>query len=327
MNQKLNKDLLERFFQKECTLEEANKVIDWLNDPENQNAVDGLLNHRWSRDANESGVKGALDVVYKRIKQKTSQKLQMERKLSRYGYYWGIAAAFALIIASIVFFVNPNPAPNTYAIVSEDGKRISKSLPDGSIVHLNGASSISLTDQFNSKDRHIKLSGEAYFEVASNSALPFIVESGPVFTEAVGTAFNVNAQPDADKIRVSLVEGKVRIRSMESGNVDERILAAGEEIAYTATGEYLNGGKLKYKDIAWKDGILVLDEVDVNELEYKLEQWYGVEVLYENKPLKNWRFTSEYDNESLKNVLEGLKFSKNMNYVIKNDSVIINFIN
>ena len=327
MNPRIDKNLLERYFQKKCTVEEAGKVIDWLNDPENQNAIEVLLSERWSKAAGEFGVKGALDKVHKRVKEKIAGPLQKERKPAGSIFYWVTAAAIALIVASTVFFVNtkPDSSPKTYTISSVDGRRTIKTLPDGSVAYLNGAASITLTERFNSTDRHIKLTGEAYFEVASNLSLPFIVEAGPVLTEAIGTAFNVNARPESGKIRVSLVEGKVRVTTLENAGEEARMLAPGEEIAYSVQGEYLGEGKLNRKDIAWKDGILVLDEVDVDELERKLEQWYGVEVVFENRPQKNWRFTSEYDNESLKNVLEGLKFSKNLHYAIKNDSVVVTF--
>ncbi|MGN6416253.1 MAG: FecR family protein, partial [Pseudobacter sp.] len=56
------------------------------------------------------------------------------------------------------------------------GRQFQLVLPDGTNVWLNAASSITYPTAFSGNERKVTVTGEAYFEVAKNAALPFRVE-------------------------------------------------------------------------------------------------------------------------------------------------------
>jgi len=133
--------------------------------------------------------------------------------------WWGfsfnqIAASFALlIIASVAFLDNITQQPGQIAFATQTGEQRSITLADGSIVHVNTRSSISV--QYGETERVIEmLRGEALFEVAHDPKRPFRVHTGTTIAEAVGTTFNVRNINGQTKVAV--VEGKVAVSSSQS---------------------------------------------------------------------------------------------------------------
>src|SRR5690606_10647404 len=95
-------------------------------------------------------------------------------------------------------------------------------------VWLNAASSLRYPVSFSAaKDRHVQLTGEAYFEVAKNENKPFLVTSGEQTVKVLGTHFNVNAYADEPSVKTTLLEGRVEVSL--PGNVPPVTLAPGEE--------------------------------------------------------------------------------------------------
>jgi len=78
------------------------------------------------------------------------------------------------------------------SIVIPKGGHYQLQLPDGTKVWLNAASSLKYPTIFAGKKRVVTLTGEAYFEVAKNKKMPFIVQSRDVETLVLGTHFNIN---------------------------------------------------------------------------------------------------------------------------------------
>ncbi|MBL8270618.1 FecR family protein [Steroidobacter sp.] len=102
-------------------------------------------------------------------------------------------------------------------------------LADGSRLSLNSSTQARI--EYDDQQRVVRLDqGEAYFEVAKNAARPFIVIAGPRTITAVGTAFVV--RHEAEKVVVTLVEGKVRVSSLDDGaslQPGERLTVHGAE--------------------------------------------------------------------------------------------------
>lgn len=158
-------------------------------------------------------------------------------------------------------------------IVTDRGRQWKMVLPDGTKVWLNAASSLHYPISFKGqKERVVKLSGEAYFEVAHNAAQPFKVLAGNRVIQDIGTAFNVNAYSDEPNVVTTLVEGIVK--------VDDVQLTPGQQATATQSGK-INIKEVNTKDfIAWVSGQLSLDNVTVKQLMLQLSRWYDVDVVY-----------------------------------------------
>lgn len=141
-------------------------------------------------------------------------------------------------------------------------------LPDGTKVFLNAASSITYPVSFNTGTRTVKITGEAYFEVAPDARQPFIVETLKDKVTVLGTRFNINAYADEKAIKSSLIDGAIK--------VNDRILKPGEA--------YSNGKVFATntdQDIAWKNGIFDFNNITVQEAMRQLARWYNIQVVYD----------------------------------------------
>ena len=102
----------------------------------------------------------------------------------------------------------PDVTYNT--VTTPRGGQYNVTLPDGTQVWLNAASSIKFPTAFTGKERNVELSGEAYFEVAKNKSMPFHVSSAGQTIEVLGTHFDVNAYSDEASLKTTLLEGSVK---------------------------------------------------------------------------------------------------------------------
>ena len=99
-------------------------------------------------------------------------------------------------------------------------------LGDGTKVWVNSASELEIPERFQAGERRVRLRGEAYFEVARDTARPFWVEAEGVSVQVLGTRFNVAAYGEDGRVETTLAEGKVAVSSGEGRRV---VLKPGEQ--------------------------------------------------------------------------------------------------
>lgn len=145
-------------------------------------------------------------------------------------------------------------------------------LRDGTRVWVNSASELTYKENFDRKERRVKLKGEAYFEVAKDAKRPFIVETSNANIEAVGTAFNINSYQSSTK--VSLTEGRLKV----SNHDNEIYMQAGSQA------EIINKKLRTYPIVnraeptAFKDGYFYFKNKNMQQILDELSRWYGVKV-------------------------------------------------
>jgi ferric-dicitrate binding protein FerR (iron transport regulator) len=176
--------------------------------------------------------------------------------------------------------------------------------------------------------RVVYLSGEAFFDVAKNEKVPFKVISEAAVTTVLGTKFNINSQPENQSI-ISLVSGSVNVKLMNpsSDGFQSVQLNPGEEVIAKLTDSNLTVTNFNYEEkILWKEGVLFFRQASFDQVAEKLENWYGVAFEIRGREyMDNKHYSGKFDNESLKNVLESISFSKNFSYQITGKKVIITF--
>jgi len=152
-------------------------------------------------------------------------------------------------------------------------------LPDGSKVWLNSATSIKFPGVFKRNIREVELDGEAYFEIAKKSAMPFMVRSGSTEIEVLGTHFNVKAYSNQSVMKTTLVEGSVKIIEGKSSV----LLKPGQQARLTGGNlTILNNVDIE-EQTAWKNGLFVFKDASVEEVMSQVASWYDLNVTYEGK--------------------------------------------
>jgi len=197
------------------------------------------------------------------------------------------------------------------------GGQYQLTLPDGSRVWLNAASSITYPTVFAGKERSVSVKGEVYIEVAGDAGKPFRVEAGGQRVEVLGTSFNINAYADEPAARTTLVEGKIRV---SSGTVT-RVLAPGQQ-ALGAGLEVVSGVDMD-EVLAWKNGAFSFRGADLPTVMRQLARWYDIEVEYpEGVP------TGTFDGEigrglTLNQVLDGLAKTRIKYTIVSAHKIVI----
>jgi len=174
------------------------------------------------------------------------------------------------------------------------GGRYQLTLPDGTIVWLNAASSITYPVAFNGDRRKVSVTGESYFEVHSDPSHPFIVSKGGVDITVLGTQFNVNAYDDEQQMRVTLLEGSVKVEKTGKGVQ----LRPGQQAQVWTPGHGADWGQAGVQGpgtwqvqlnhqvnlsavTAWKNGSFNFDGKTLPEILRQLSRWYDVTVVYQ----------------------------------------------
>ncbi|MCS3801028.1 FecR domain-containing protein [Niastella sp. OAS944] len=177
--------------------------------------------------------------------------------------------------------------------VPRGGNVIDLELSDGSRVWLNAASSIRYPVTFNSDQRRVEITGEAYFEVVhKEDSKPFIVSKENLDVTVLGTHFNVNAYEDDGSIRVTLLEGSVKVTIPQLAHVQKMLKPGQQAIS-------LNGKLDVDKDVdtdqvlAWKNGKFAFNKTNIQLIMKQIERWYDVETVYESDIVKKLPFSGE----------------------------------
>jgi transmembrane sensor len=202
---------------------------------------------------------------------------------------------------------SPNVAIGYNTMTTPKGRQFQLVLPDGSKVWLNAASSIRYPIMFTGKERKVEITGEAYFEVARNTAKPFRVQVNEETTiEVLGTHFNINSYSNEESINTTLLEGSVRVIS----NAGKTVLKPGQQARSRAqeTIRVLDNVDVE-KVMAWKNGVFNFEDATLEEVMRQLERWYDIEVVYE-KNIPRLEFFGKMGKDlSLAAVLSGLEKS------------------
>lgn len=195
-------------------------------------------------------------------------------------------------------------------------------LPDGTNVWLNSMSSIRYPTTFTGNERRIELSGEAYFEVAKNTAMPFKVSvDGKAEIEVLGTHFNINSYSDEPYVNTTLLEGSVRVRGLATRS--SKLIVPGEQVQLQQNGQLQVQKNVNIEQVmAWKNGVFYFDNTDLPTLLRQLSRWYAIDIVYEGTVPKR-QFAGKMQRDlNLSQVLRILQTNK-VRYRVEQQKLII----
>jgi hypothetical protein len=155
-------------------------------------------------------------------------------------------------------------------------------LADGSKVWLNAASSLRYPTAFAGKERKVEITGEAYFEVAHDPAMPFVVSKGGTSVRVLGTHFNINAYDDEHSLNVTLLEGSVSVSTIAGAR--PKVIRPGQQAQVEKSGdiELVNSVDLE-EVMAWKNDLFSFKGADIESIMRQVSRWYDVDVIFEKQ--------------------------------------------
>ena len=205
-------------------------------------------------------------------------------------------------------------------VTTPKGRQFQLVLSDGSKVWLNAASSITYPAAFERDGRNVSITGEVYFEIARDESKPFRVKiQGREEVEVLGTHFNINAYGDEPSVNTTLLEGSIRIKSVDG---QSRILKPGQQAQLSETlkvVDAVNTGEV----MAWKNGYFSFDGATTEAIMRQVTRWYDAEVIYQGD-VKDERYAGSVPrSENASKLLEVLELTKTVKFTIEGRKIII----
>jgi transmembrane sensor len=203
-------------------------------------------------------------------------------------------------------------------IATPYGKDYRVTLNDGTEVVMNADSKLTFPTRFTGKERIVHLVGEAYFKVAKNPKMPFIVQTDKMNTRALGTEFNVRAYAGAEP-HVTLIEGSVLVNVADK----DVQLKPGEDISFSNSTVKIKNVDIQYY-VQWKDGFLYFDNQPLVDVMSDLGRWYNVNIEIENPSLMTYRLHFIVNrNSGIDEVIDNLNTLGYLNVVRNQNNIII----
>lgn len=219
---------------------------------------------------------------------------------------------------------NSNLANSTeisyHTISTPVGGSYQLTLPDGTKVWLNAMSSLKFPVAFASNQRSVELSGEGYFEVASNPSKPFTVAAKRMNVRVLGTHFNVSAYGNDNVVRATLVEGSIQAEN----SLCAMLVAPGQQAVLTDGSNTIKVKPGNVQDaIAWTTGHFVFRNEPIEEIMKKISRWYNIEVKYDGDS-KGQQFGGKYYKQnSLSELLSSLALTGTVKFKIDGRRVTV----
>lgn len=320
-------ELIDKYLSGTLSDPEAAELLQWLEN-------DSQLNNWWvaelSKENNKMNLNQQEDVLRKVkniIEQDENAPVipSQDRKKSS-AFYLNALKWVAVICLPILLFTTyyvyqgqsePYETPLTVKVERED--RASLVLPDGTNVNLNSVSQLSYLSNYGKKERRVKLSGEAFFNVTPDTEHPFIVQTGSLEVKVLGTSFNISSYEDQEDITIVLLNGKVGVFADNKSYS----MNPNDKIVYNKSTGKISSSKVYPQDyIEWTKGNLYFDNESLENISKVLERVYNMNIRIESENLKKERFSGTIGSGGIRNALDKLMMASSFTYELE-DSVIV----
>ena len=345
----MNPELIERFFNKQCTAGEAKEIAAYLK--ANPTVLEEYLStHEWNLIAGKEMPEEFWSEIWHSIQKKNKSKI-ISLKLKRIA----VAACLILLAGTLYYYLNTTkqniqpvawvhqtvlPQAEHRTVRNITNKIMTIVLEDSSVIKLFPASFVEYDVPFPANKRDIVLEGEAVFHVAKNKKKPFTVYSGALATTALGTIFSVKKSNNKNIISVKLFRGKIFIHSNDSnlnGWNKDVYLFPGEELQFNELTAML---AIKKIDSVSKPALAINNKINnkvdsiSNQLNFsnallpnvmnKLSLYYKVTIKYDTALIDTMNFTGIITkNDSLPVILKAIGQMNNLEVIENNNNEYI----
>lgn len=251
--------------------------------------------NKWYDRTNEAEniemIQSDLSKLKKELKQikKTNNVISFQYK------NWVAAASVIFLIGlSVFFYQSAQSVTETKEYATRLGQRAKVTLSDGTQIWLNAGSNLKYPNEFKGDIREVYLTGEAFFDVAKDKKHPFIIHTNKMDTKVLGTSFNVQAYPDQTTQEVSVLTGRVNVKSTVT---DENVyVTPGQKVVFKSKSNKLQA----FKDIPvntislWRKNIMVFEETPLPEVIATINRNYNVAIEIKNKNLNTLKINGYF---------------------------------
>ena len=326
---KVSYETIMRFFRNECTPEEKQAVMQWVNESEEHKA----FFFKWEElfylgkediASDEAILRKAEKILEARIEEE-EDKLSFSF-LNAWRKGWKYAASIAAVITvsglAVWYMLSGQPEEQITASTGA-GETLALVLPDSSKVWLNENTILTYPEAFDGDKRELHLNGEAYFEVTKNKHRPFRVNSKNMSVQVLGTKFNFKSLDNGKTAEASLIEGEVKVE----GNNDEGsiTLSPGQKVELNLLTHQMKVSQADVVvDAVWHDNLIPLDQADLFRIADILEKLYGMDIILSPDVDRRATYSGVLQKkDTIEDVLKILQNTIHINYKIYQGAVFI----
>jgi ferric-dicitrate binding protein FerR (iron transport regulator) len=303
--------VLERYQQGNCTPAERKAVEEWY----------ASLQIGEERPLSEQELELSLAKVHHQLWEQTGLPSGRVRRLGNGNWRIAAVAAAAAVVVWGIWLMRPSRLRkgddrDDRVVIVETGRGETRQLilPDGSTVQLNAGTIMRYAKDFGVGSREVSLlKGEAFLQVAPQSASPFVVVTGRLKTTVLGTSFDIRSYEEEKRVSVAVVTGKVKVT--DGGQRSGVLLGAGQLLHQDrGTGDMETGTFEDAEDVvAWKSGGLRFKDASFEELSFGIGNKYAIRLVNRSKK-QAWSYTGLFRSESLQEVIETICQTENLAY-------------
>lgn len=315
MNNKEDINHIKRFLGHNFSEKDARQVIEDIQQDKNTDTLEKYLRDKWLISSEFENTQGQEKEYYEesvRLLQRLTRKktfLQRSRRLIT-------VAASVLLLFSVGFGYFNYLIPDKAIVISyksestTTGQKKRVTLPDGTTVILNACSQIEYPEFFSKENRQVKLTGQAFFNVARNEDKPFIVHTDRFDVKVLGTQFDVKAYREDEILSVNVESGKVQVDMPEAMTR----LAANEKLIINTRNKSHHKETENSKVAVWRTGNLLFSKTPVREVAKELERIYTCTIIFKEGQSFDNLISGEHSNQSLESVLKSLEHTSGIHY-------------
>lgn len=245
---------------------------------------------------------------------------------------WYLAAALVFLFVSVWLINNSISHSHLVTYTTMYGETKMVVLPDNSTVIVNANSTISFVDNWEeSETREVWLDGEAFFDVKKMPHLlpgdsvafkQFLVHSGVVNVEVLGTSFNINNRNEAPKIVLS--SGQISLEIPTETDTAKMYMVPGDFVQYVSSEKQVITKKVDpEKYTSWTDYKLHFEETSLLEVAEIIKENFGKQVVFESEELQDIKLSGTVSTQSLDVFVNVLSESIDRPIIAKGNRLII----
>jgi ferric-dicitrate binding protein FerR (iron transport regulator) len=360
-----NESLIAGFLTDSLSKDEMKKLTGWLDEDPSHRKEFVVLRSAWIMAGYETGVqsfdsRSGWLTVDRRIKK--GEKLWIKR-FAPLWYAASLLICFALGTTAALLVTRGEPVQSdTQAVAASTtiyaplGAKSNITLPDGSSVWLNAGSTVSYSSGFGVENRDLQLTGEAFFDVKSDSLNPFNVHTSGITVKAFGTLFNVRAYPDDPTLVATLEKGRIDvvIQSSSGGTTSSQTvqLKPKEQLVIRKTSKTIEAempapvrvqetiqatvppepvfeemiikpNVITELSTSWKDRHWIIRDEPLALFAENLERRYNLRISFASEELKRYNFSGTFENETVEQILTALSLAAPVNYKFDKNNVVL----
>ena len=276
MPEKLHQDI-KLFLEGKTSLKGQEMWNNWYDHPESINENEVIISSDTSKLKKEI-----------RAIKKTNKVIFLNSK------NWMMAASILLAAGLLGFFYMSSETVTTKQYAAGLGQHTKVTLSDGTRIWLNAGSFLKCPSRFKGDTREVYLTGEAFFDVAKDKKHPFIIHTDKMDTKVLGTSFNIHAYPGQATQEVSVLTGRVNVKSTVT---DENVyVTPGQKVVFKSKNSSLHAfSNIPMNSISlWRKNIIVFEDTPLPEVIATIKRNYNITVAVENKNLNSLRISAYF---------------------------------